>query len=170
MIVFDPSKTSKLSLVSVNEILKEGLEKNKEITFYSGDIIKVFLKRKIGRKRGEDYHFSQEQKNFIVLIKKLFFLKKAKILSFEKIDKKEIFMIKNYYKGEYTKYLAYFILSYLFLKKISKSINEIDILFKKITEIDKAISVEIIDFIIENFDKNEITETTENFILSLIKN
>lgn len=166
MIVFDPSKLSDLSLVSVNEILKKGLEKNEEITFYSGDIIKVFLKGK----RDEDYYFSQEQKNFIVLIKKLFFLKKAKILSFEKIDEKEIFIIKNYYKGEYTKYLAYFILSYLFLKKISKSINEIDILLEKLTEIDRTISVEIIDFIIKNFDKNEIEETTENFILSLIKN
>lgn len=165
MIVFDPSKISDLSLVSANEILKKGLEKNEEITFYSGDIIKVFLKGK-----REDFYFSQEQKNFIVLIKKLFFLKKAKILSFEKIDEKEIFIIKNYYKGEYTKYLAYFILSYLFLKKISKSINEIDILLEKLTEIDRTISVEIIDFIIKNFDKNEIKETTENFILSLIKN
>ena len=170
MIIFNPSKTSNLSLVSINEILKEGLEKNEEITFYSGNIMKVFLKRKVGRKRGEDYHFSQEQKNFIELIKKLFFLKKAKILSFEKIDENEVFMIKNYYKGEYTKYLAYFILSYLFLKKISKNINEIDILLKKITEIDKSISVEIIDFIIKNFDKNEIAKITENFILSLIKN
>lgn len=170
MIIFDPSKTSDLSLVSVNEILKKGLEKNEEITFYSGNIIKVFLKRKADRKRGEDYCFSQEQKNFIVLIKKLFFLKKAKILSFEKIDEKEVFLIKKYYKGEYTKYLTYFILSYLFLKKISKNINEIDILLKKLTEIDKTISVEIIDFIIKNFDKNEIAETTENFILSLIKN
>ena len=71
MIIFNPSKTSKLSLVSVNEILKEGLEKNKEITFYSGDIIKAFLKIEIGRERDVDYHFSQEQKNFIVLIKKL---------------------------------------------------------------------------------------------------
>lgn len=182
MIIFDPSKTSDLSLISVNEILKKGLEKNEEIAFYSGDIIKVFLKKKAERKRVEEYYFSQEgkrfedycftqeQKNFIVLIKKLFFLKKAKILSFEKIDEKEIFMIKNYYKGEYTKYLAYFILSYLFLKKISKSINEIDILLKKLTEIDKTIFVEIIDFIIKNFDKNEIAEATENFILSLIKN
>ena len=48
MIIFNPSKTSKLNLVSVNEILKEGLEKNKEITFYSGDIIKAFLKIEIG--------------------------------------------------------------------------------------------------------------------------
>ena len=32
MIVFDPSKISDLSLVSVNEILKKGLEKNEEIT------------------------------------------------------------------------------------------------------------------------------------------
>ena len=166
MIEFGPSKISDLSLVSVNEILKKGLEKNEEITFYSGDIIKVFLKGK----RDEGYYFSQEQKNFIVLIKKLFFLKKAKILSFEKIDEKEIFIIKNYYKGKYTKYLAHFILSYLFLKKISKSINEIDILLEKLTEIDRTISVEIIDFIIKNFDKNEIEKTTENFILSLIKN
>ena len=61
MIVFDPSKISDLSLVSVNEILKKGLEKNEEITFYSEDIIKVFLKGK----RDEGYYFSQEQKNFI---------------------------------------------------------------------------------------------------------
>ena len=170
MIIFNPSKTSKLNLVSVNEILKEGLEKNKEITFYSGDIIKAFLKIEIGRERDVDYHFSQEQKNFIILIKKLFFLKKAKILSFEKIDEKEVFMIKNYYEGKYTKYLAYFILSYLFLKKIIKNINEIDILLKKLIKIDRAIAVEIIDFIIKNFDKNEIAKITDNFILSLIKN
>lgn len=167
MIVFNPSGTSNLNLASINKILKEGLEKSEEITVYSGDIIKAFLKKNIEKASS---CFSEEQETFVELIKKLFFLKKAKILNFEKIDEGEIsFIIKNY-KGSYAKYLVYFILSYLFLKKISKNINKADVLLEEIVKIDRTFVDEIMDFIIKNFDKKEFTKMVDDFFLSLIKN
>ena len=75
MIVFDPSKVSKLKLSSINKKLQTLLEEdkaNKEVYFYSGDLLKSFLK-----KSNEEI----EQKKFIELIKKMFFLKKTKIVN-----------------------------------------------------------------------------------------
>jgi len=162
MIVFNPSRISNLNLTSINKILKEGLEKSEEITVYSGDIIKAFLKKNIEKASS---CFSEEQETFVELIKKIFFLKKAKILNFEKFDKIEISKIKNYYKGDIIGYLVYFILSYLFLKKISKNVNEIDILLKELIKIDRTFNYDLIDFIIKNFDKNEFDKLTDKFVL-----
>ena len=47
MIIFDPSRSSNISLDSINEILKEGLKKNEEITVYSENIIKNFDKNNL---------------------------------------------------------------------------------------------------------------------------
>jgi hypothetical protein len=165
MITFNLSRSSNLSLDSINEILKEGLEKNEEIIFYSGDIIKIFLRENKNKNKKAFGCFSPEQETFIELIKKIFFLKKAKILNFEKFDKIEISKIKNYYKGDIIGYLVYFILSYLFLKKISKNINETDILLKELIKIDRTFNYDIIDFIIKNFDKNEFDKLTDKFVL-----
>lgn len=162
MIVFNPSKTSNLKLASINELLKEGLKKNEEITVCSGNIIKIFLKKNI---ESDAFCFSTEQENFIELIKKLFFFKKAKILNFEKFNEIEISKIKNYYKGDIISYLVYFILSYLFLKKISKNINETDILLKELIKVDRTFNYDLIDFIIKNFDKNEFNKLTDKFVL-----
>jgi len=162
MITFNLSRSSSLSLDSVNEILKEGLEKNEEIIFYSGDIIKIFLK---DNSKNSD-SFTPNQKIFIELIKKIFFLKKAEILNFEKFDEKEIFKFKKY-KEEKNQIcqLLYFILSYLFLKKISKNIKKTDVLLKKLIKIDRTFKYEILDFIIKNFDENEINKLIKEFIL-----
>ena len=162
MIIFNPSRSSNISLDSINEMLKEGLKKNEEITFYSGSIIKTFLRENKNRKAFGC--FSPEQETFIELIKKIFFFKKAKILNFEKFDETEFFKIKNY-KGDIIGRLMYFILSYLFLKKISKSINETDILLKELIKIDRTFNYDIIEFIIKNFDKNEFNKLTDKFVL-----
>ena len=99
MIVFDPSKVSKLKLSSINKKLQTLLEEdkaNKEVYFYSGDLLKSFLK-----KSNEEI----EQKKFIELIKKMFFLKKTKILTFKMTDE-EIYKIITYFQGSYIYYLT----------------------------------------------------------------
>lgn len=162
MITFNPSRSSGLSLDSINEILKEGLKKNEEIIFYSGDIIKIFLKDDSTNSDS----FTPNQEIFIGLIKKIFFLKKTEILNLKKFDEKEIFKFKKYReeKNQICQ-LLYFILSYLFLKKISKNIKETDVLLKKLIKIDRTFKYEILDFIIKNFDENEINKLIEEFIL-----
>ena len=165
MIIFNPSRTFDISLDSINEMLKEGLKKNEETTFYSGNIIKTFLRENKNRKAFGC--FSPEQETFIELIKKIFFFKKAKILNFEKFDETELFKIKNY-KGDIIGFLMYLILSYLFLKKISKNVNEIDVFFREIKKIKTESTIHLIAFIKDYFDDEKDDELFEELVNGFI--
>lgn len=161
MIVFEPSKVSKLNLSSINKKLQTLLEEdkaNKEVYFYSGDLLKIFLKKS---------NKEIEQKKFIELIKKIFFLKKTKILTFKMTDE-EIYKIITYFQGSYIYYLTNILLSYFFLKKISKNINFIDVFFKEIKKTKTESTIHLIAFIKDYFDDEKDDELFEELVNGFI--
>ena len=122
MIVFEPSIALDMDLKSINEMLQTGLEKNELVYFCSGNIAKAFI---LAKKREQE----QECKKFIERIKKIFFLKKAKLLPF-KLNDNNLNKILYYNKEFYLKPLMYLLISYLFLEETKKNINFIDTFVK----------------------------------------
>ena len=155
MIVFEPSIALNMDLKSINEMLQTGLEKNELVYFYSGNIAKAFI---LAKKREQE----QECKKFIELIKKIFFLKKAKLLPFKLNDNN----LNKTPKEFYLKPLMYLLMSYLFLEETKKNINFIDTFVKEIDLLDRKYGLQLIMFIkkVFNYSDEKIERVIDDFI------
>ena len=158
MIVFEPSIALDMDLKSINEMLQTGLEKNELVYFCSGNIAKAFI---LAKKREQE----QECKKFIELIKKIFFLKKAKLLPF-KLNDNNLNKILYYNKEFYLKPLMYLLISYLFLEETKKNINFIDTFVKEIDLLDRKYGLQLIMFIkkVFNYSDEKIEKVIDDFI------